>query len=183
MSMSWSQPALIDFLYGYRYDYKLDNTGQLLVIPKKIESFIKPSGVEIPAGFFNQENVENISAILVSSTGTIGKFNRMGKQAGLGSKTSRIFRMGSCHNHEPNATEPKIFHYEVTEKCREEWNEGAALFHNPNATYQIDPNLFPSFAHYFLDGDFVKSILPDFYPYNSMNTNLVMVDDEEEEKS
>lgn len=176
MSMSWSQPALIDFLYGFRYDHSFDENGELIVIPKKIESFVKPSGVEIPAGFFNQKNVENIGAILVSSTGTIGKFNRMGKQARLGSENSRIFRLGSCHNFEPNATEPKMFHYEVSDKNREKWTEGAAIFHNPNAKIPVDPNLFPSFGHYFLEGEIVKSILPEFYPYNSMNQNFMTTD-------
>ena len=174
MSMSWSQPGLIDFLYGYRYDYTVEESGELKVIPKKIDVFTKKSGAEIPAGFFFQEKVENISAILVSSTGTIGKFNRMGIQAGIGSSKSRIFRMGTCHNFEPNAVKPKLFNYEVTEKCTEKWSEGAALFHNPNALIPLNPELFPSFGHYFLDGEFVKSILPDFYPYNSMNTNVTI---------
>jgi len=178
MSMSWSQPALIDFLYGYRYNHEIDDSGNLKVIPVKVEKFTKPNGVEIEAGFFNQDEVRHFSAIMVSSTGTIGKFNRMGKQAGLGANETQLFRMGSNHDHNPNATNPKFFHYEVTTEGREKWNEGAAIFHNPNAFHPIDPNLFPSFAHHVFENKFVKSYLPEFYPYNSMNINIASIKEE-----
>lgn len=172
MSMTWSQSSLIEFLFGYKYDHKIVD-GKLEIFPVEIESFVKPNGVEIPAGFFNQKDVENISAIICSTTGTIGKFNRMGKQAGLGSDKSTIVRKGTCHNFELNAVEPNMFKYEVTENSEEKWTEGAILYHNPNARLPINPELFPSFAHYFLDDKIVKSILPFFFPYGSMNINML----------
>jgi len=175
MSMTWSQSAIIDFLYGYRYDHKLiDNN--LKIKPIKIDAFTKSNGVKIPAGFFNQKDVENISAILCSTTGTIGKFNRMGKQAGLGSEKSTIIRQGTCHNFELNAVEPNSFKYIVSENSNEKWTEGAILYHNPNAKIPINPNLFPSFAHYFLENKIVKSVLPNFFPYASTNLNMLAKD-------
>ncbi len=171
MSMTWSQSALIDFLFGFKYEHKIVD-GKLEVLPVEIESFVKPNGVEIPAGFFNQKDVENISAILCSTTGTIGKFNRMGKQAGLGSDRSTIIRKGTCHNFEPNALKPNMFKYKVSENTGEKWTEGAILYHNPNALFPINPNLFPSFAHYFLDDKIVKSVMPEFFPYGSVNINM-----------
>ncbi|MBI9055954.1 MAG: glycosaminoglycan attachment site [Bacteroidales bacterium] len=182
-SMTWSFTALSDYLYGYKYTHSYDKNGELIIIPVKIKEFVKESGARIPAGFFFQPNSENISAVLFSSTATIGKFNRMGKQAGLGSSKSTIIRMGACHNFDDNASVPNMFQYQVDEDSKELWSEGVSIFHNPNALIPLDKSLFPSVAHHELKDEFLYSSFPEFFPYNSFNQNIVSTEDEKEIKS
>lgn len=174
MSMTWSFNALIDYLYGYKYNYKHDSDGKLIITPVKIGNYKKPNATEIPAGFFFQEGTENISAVLFSSCATLSKFNRMGKQAGLGSENNKLLRTGSYYNHEPNADKANFITYEVDENSIETWSEGAVIYHNPNALIPLDPNLFDDrVAQCFFDNGFIKSAMPKIFPYNSMTVNMI----------
>lgn len=174
MSMTWSFNALIDYLYGYKYEHSHDSNGKLIIKPVKLGSYKKPNGTEIPSGFFFQEGTENVSAVLFSSCATISKFNRIGKQAGLGSTNSNLIRMGSYYNHDPNADKANIISYEVNEDSNETWSEGVVIYHNPNALIPLDPNLFDDrVAQCFFDNEFIKSRMPKIYPYNSMTLNSI----------
>ncbi|OPY85563.1 MAG: hypothetical protein A4E65_00105 [Syntrophorhabdus sp. PtaU1.Bin153] len=161
-SMLWSSTALINYLYGYRHDFHYDNEGQLVIEPKKIESH-KASEKEIPSGFFFQPDTEHVSAVLFSASGTISKFNRMGRQAGFKDPSVVMIREGTCHDHNPNAAVPKMFRYIVDEKCRETWGEGFSMYHNPNALHPVSEDLFPSIGHHRLRDGLIVSTLPDFY--------------------
>jgi hypothetical protein len=90
-SMMWSSSALLQYLYGVTHDFNFDERGQLIISPIKLETF-EHEGKKIPAGFFLQPNSEHISAVLFTSSGTIAKFNRMGRLAGFGLKTQRMIR-------------------------------------------------------------------------------------------
>lgn len=173
MSMTWSFQALLEYLYAKKILHEHDEYGNLVIEYSGIQEFTKPSGATVQAGFFQQPESENISAILFNPSGTLSKFNRMGKQAGLGSNKSTLIRMGTCHNHDKNASKPYFFQYTVDENTRETWAEGMSMFHNPDALYPIDPNLFPSIAHHFeIDGK-ILSLFPQFFPYSSFTQNLV----------
>ena len=180
MSMTWSFPALTEYLYGIKYSHYHDKNGKLIIEPSDIKEFTKKTRTKVPAGFFFQPESENVSAIIFSSTATISKFNRMGKQAGLGSLKLNIFRMGTCYNFDENASKPKSYEYQVNEDCNELWSEGVSIFHNPNALIPLNKELFSSVAHHELKGKFLHSDFPEFFPYNSFNYNLVTVEDEEE---
>lgn len=171
-SMLWSSTALINYLYGFNYRFKYDKQGNLVIIPEKISTH-KLGDKEIPSGFFFQKDTENISAILFSSSGTISKFNRMGKQAGYSVPDVKMFRIGTSYNHDPNACKPSFFSYEVDERCSETWAEGMCLYHNPNAKYPVDKELFPTIAHHYLqeDGN-ILSFMPVFHPYASITINI-----------
>ncbi len=170
-SMLWSSTALINYLYGVKYEFHYNDEGQLVIIPQKIKVH-KLGNKIIPSGFFSQPNVENISAVLFSASGTISKFNRIGRQAGFAAKDVIMIRIGTCHNHDPNASLPHVFEYIVDENCYETWGEGISMFHNPNALYPIPEDLFPSIAHHhFIDGQIVSK-LPKFYPYASVTYNI-----------
>jgi hypothetical protein len=173
MSMIWSFPALTNYLYGFKHEHHYDEKGELIITPIKIKEFIKKTGATVSAGFFFQPDSENISAVLFSSTGTISKFNRMGKQAGLGSSRIVILRMGMKHNHDKNASIPDSFMYKVTEDCKEMWSEGVSIYHNPNAKIPLNPDLLPSVAHHFFKDGQIHSFLPEFYPYSSFNQILI----------
>lgn len=170
-SMLWSSTALINYLYGVRYDFHYNDKGQLVIEPKKIESH-KVGEKEIPSGFFFQPSSEHVSAVLFSASGTISKFNRMGRQAGFKDPSVLMIRMGTCYDHDPNASVPKVFRYVVDENSKETWGEGFSMYHNPNAINPVPEHLFPSIGHHHLKGGLIVSTLPEFHPYASYTYNL-----------
>ena len=173
-SMTWTSTALTEYLYGQKVKLKKTEKGVEYVKNEKAKPYIKKSGVEIDSGFFFQDGVENISGILFSSMGTLSKFTRMGIQAGFGVKDQVVRRFGDFYNPDPKALRPLPFTYVVTEETHETWSEGVNLFHNPNAKYPIDMELFENIAHHkFIDGD-IHSWLPDFHPISSMDINIIV---------
>lgn len=174
-SMLWSSTGLIDYLYGVRHDFHYDDKGQLVIEPIKIGKHVL-GGKEIPSGYFFQPEAENVSGVLFSSSGTISKFNRLGRQAGFKNDRVIMIRQGTCHNHDSNASLPKVFHYRVDEKSSETWGEGLSLFHNPNAKHHCPRELFPSIAHHRFDNGQIISTLPEFHPYASVTVNIRIKD-------
>lgn len=177
-SMLWTSTALTNYLYGVHHDHHYDESGKLVITTQKINKHIV-GNKEIPSGFFFQPSAENISAIMFSASGTISKFNRMGKQAGFGDSNIKLFRTGTMHDHDPNASLPKFFTYEVDENCEEVWAEGMNMFHNPNALHPVPEELFPSIAHHYFEDDMIVSNLPEVHVYSSMTMILSVVSDEE----
>jgi hypothetical protein len=170
-SMLWTSSALIQYLYGVRQEFYHDENQQLIIVPEEIGTH-KKGNKDIPSGFFNQPDVENVSAVLFSASATISKFNRIGRQAGFRSPNIIMVRAGKCHDHNPDASIPRPFKYIVDEKCNETWAEGLSLFHNPRATLQVPEHMFPTIAHHrFRDGQ-IHSHLPEFHPYSSLTYNI-----------
>jgi len=123
-SMLRSRSAFETYIYGYAHDWERDGDGKLKIIPRKIESH-QWGTKEIPSGFFDLPEAENVAAVVFSNSGTISKFNRMGLLAGFGSPRLRLDRVGSAVDHDPNATEPKPFRHSVNDPAYEEsWAEG-----------------------------------------------------------
>ena len=172
-SMTWSFPAVLQYLYGVSHEFAHDATGQLTISPLKINHFTKENGAQVQAEFFFLPETENVSAVLFSNSGTLSKFNRMGRLAGFGDGKSLMFRSGVCHHHDPNSALPRPFHLEIAPgKATETWAEGLSMFHNPNAKIPVPRELFPSIAHHeFRDGQ-VHSLIPEFHPYASMTFHL-----------
>lgn len=175
MSMTWSFSALLEYLYGHTYKHTFDADGKILVDAVKVANYRKANGTEIPSGFFLQKENENISAVLFSSCATVSKFNRMGKQAGLGNSNSKLIRMGSFHDHTPDADKPKLCVYEVSEDSSETWSEGVVIYHNPNAKHPLDRNVFEDTIAqcFFQDGKLI-SFFPEIFPYNNLTQNLIL---------
>lgn len=174
MSMTWTFNSLIDYLYGHKQEYSLDENGKLIVKPVEIEDYTKPNGTKIPSGFFFQPNSENVSAIIFSSCGTLSKFNRMGKQAELGSAVPILIRTATFYNHTPNATEPNIVTYQVDKNSDETWSEGVVVYHNPNAKIPLNPDLFDGrVAQCFFRDKIIYSRMPEKFPYNSLTQNII----------
>ena len=172
LSMTWTSTALINYLYGVTHDFHHDAEGQLVITPHTIPGH-KVGNKEIPSGFFFQPDAENVSAVLFSATGTISKFNRMGRQAGFMTPNHVMVRVGTCHDHDPNAHLPMRFNYVVDETSQETWAEGLSMFHNPRATHPVPKELFPSIAHHFFRDGQIHSYLPKFHPYSSVTINLL----------
>ena len=166
-SMLWSSSALITYLYGVVHDHSFDADGSLVITPRPVVTH-RDGKKEIPSGFFFQPETEYVSAVLSSASGTTAKFSRMGRQAGFRDPNTRLIRIGTCHDHDPNAAEPRKFQYEVNEECEETWGEGLSMFHNPRARHPVPEEIFPSIAHHhFRDGQ-IYSVLPKFHPYGSI---------------
>lgn len=175
-SMLWSSTSLPSYLYGVRHDSYHDEEGKLNIEPIQIDMH-KFGDKEIPSGYFFQPDSEHISAVMFSNSGTVSKFNRMGMQAGFGSKDIMLIRTGFCHDHDENASMPKAFAIKVTGESDETWSQGLSMFHNPNAKNPIHPGLFPSIAHHFFKDGQIISDLPKFYPYTSTTNIIKIVDD------
>lgn len=179
-SMTWTSQALLEYLYGVTHDFHLDGHGQLIISPLKIETY-EFDGKKRPSGFFLQTNSENVSAILFSSSGTISKFNRMGKLAGFGLENHVMHRYGLRHKHDPNAFAPEPFFFEIRQGiAKETWAEGLSMFHNPWASHPVDPEMFPGIAHHFFKGGQIESFLPDFHVYSSFTWSLMIHGDEKD---
>lgn len=171
-SMLWTSTGLIDYLYGVRHNFSYDPGGKLIIAPLNIETH-KVGAKEIPSGFFFQPDAEYISAVLFSASGTISKFNRLGRQAGFTAPGLVMVRVGTCHNHDPNASLPKPFKYTVNENSGETWGEGLSMFHNPHALHPVPIELFPSIAHHRFKNGQILSVVPEFHPYSSVTINLI----------
>src|SRR5205807_1271455 len=125
---------------------------------------------EIPSGFFDLPDAENVAAVIFSNSGTISKFNRMGLLARFGSPRLRLERVGFAVDHDPNATEPKRFRLSVNDpEYAETWSEGLDVWHNPRPKEPLDERTLPWVAHHRLlpDGN-VQSLTPDWHPLGSM---------------
>ena len=168
-SMIWSSSAMCTYLYGMRWRSTplWDAAGNPLIATEKVGQHTY-GGKTIPSGFFFQEKSEYVSAVLLSNSATIAKFNRIGMLAGFGSPRVKMIRSGTCHNHSPGARGPAKFSVEVElGKYEETWAQGLSMYHNPNARYPIDMDMFPTIAHHFLEGNMLRSLIPDFFPYSS----------------
>jgi hypothetical protein len=168
-SMTFTRSALSLYLYGYAHDWRHDDNGQLIVTPRRIASH-KWGAKEIPSGFFFLPGAENISAVLANNSGTISKFNRMGRLAGFGSDRIRMIRKGTALNPDPNSSTPLTFEQIVGGPgYKESWVEGCEVFHNPRADVPLDPDLLPGAAHLRLrqDGQVVPIAMPAWHPLGS----------------
>lgn len=166
-SMTWTSTALTRYLYGVHHEFSFDEKGQLVIHPLKIEKHVY-KGKEIPSGFFYLPDSEHISAILFSASGTISKFNRLGKLADFGDKSVRMIRAGTKHRHDPNSALPDQFIVEVDDDYYETWGEGVSIFHNPNAKIPLPHEIFPSAAHHRFENGQIVSMLPEVHPYGSI---------------
>src|SRR5439155_20616393 len=92
-SMTWSAPAINDYLYGLRASWFQDASGKLHITESPVERHTWKEKT-IPSGFFNQPDAERVSAVLFSNSATLSKFNRMGKLAGFGSDRVLMTRIG-----------------------------------------------------------------------------------------
>ena len=173
-SMQWSSNALINYLYGVKHEFSHDEDGQLVISALQIETHQMGDKV-IPSGYFFGPDGENVSGVLFSSSGTISKFNRIGRQAGFAPDNIIMYRFGTRHDHDPNASLPKQFAYKVSTESKETWGEGLSMFHNPNAKYPVPEELFPSIAHHYYDDGQIVSHLPEFHPHSSTTINMKIV--------
>jgi hypothetical protein len=173
-SLTHSSSALGSYLFGINQRWYHDETGKLVITPGTIST--QRSGTkQIPSGFFNQPDAENVSAVLFCNSGTVPKFNRMGHQGAYSSPNVRMLRFGTCYSWAPEAAKPEPFIYEVGDPSQgmETWGEGAEVFHNPNARYPVPPAWLGASSEQCLDGgNICATMLQGFHPYMSLTLNF-----------
>ena len=151
-SMTWSRPALPFYLYGIGVDVG-EGPGGNKPPPrvKQLKEHVVGSK-KVPANFFAQPDVQNVSAVLHSNAGTIAKFNRMGVLAGFGDPEVSLLRHGGFEDLTPGAVKPTFFEFNIEDPAyREGWADEIEIFHNPNAAVPLPKKLFPNVKHFFVD--------------------------------
>lgn len=123
-----------------------------------------------PAGFFDLEGAENVSAVLFSNAGTVAKFNRMGFDSKL-QRDVRMLRFGFSYDPFPLAIMPEPFAYVVGD-APEIWGQEVMIFHNPRARLPLPKDVFHSACQYYLEGNVFRHSGPDFLPFVSQTHNL-----------
>jgi hypothetical protein len=173
-ALHFSDAILSCYLFGLSSHWYHDADGKLIITHTPIEKH-RIGTKEIPSGFFSQPDAENVSAVLFSNSGTIAKFNRMGHQGRYHSEKVRMIRWGTCYRHDPNATSPEMFLYEVGDPSQglESWREGTVLVHNPRARHPVPRAwLGTSIEQYLEDGRIVSDFVESFHPYGSTTVNF-----------
>jgi len=169
-SLTISSTNLSNFLFGLYHHHHFDDDGNIVVEADKVKEHI--GSKTIRSNFFQLEGAENISAILFSNTGTIGKFNRMGQEGQHRSSEVRLFRYGTCYDDDPNSAMAATFAYEVGEGNfpPEPWRQGSVLIHNPGALHPIPAEWLGAGAEENLEasGTVVPILKDPFLPYMSM---------------
>lgn len=161
-SMMWSRKALEAYLFGARRTYKFTLESGLCENIDIVEEHRWNEKV-IPSNFFSQPNSENISAVIHSNQATIGKFLRMGYLAEFGRQDLEIKFVGQAM-YDNNQAYIDFEKNVSPEEYEEFWKDSITIYHNPNALYPLDYDLFPNVAHvFFSEGKFI-SIKPQFYP-------------------
>ena len=177
-SMTWSKPALSDYLYGVRATWKKSPDGKLEITENPITEHVWRDK-RIPSGFFKLPGAEHVGAVLFSSAATVSKFNRMGVLAGFGRDDVIINRIGVRQDFDPNATEGIPFFEEVVPGVYEEsWSDDFEVYHNPNARIPIPEDFFEGCAHHYFDGKRRVSYLPKNYIHGSL-TNVIGITPDE----
>lgn len=160
---------LIEYLYGLSIKTTVNSEGQQVITYETVSEHTH-KGKKIPAAFFQQPNAENISAVLFANTCDLQKFNRIGYEGKYRTDKIIMARSGAC------IKDGKFenFTYQVGEGIRKEtWGEGISLFHNPNAKYPLDKNIFSPLRQLWKN-EFgqLDEYMPSFFPLTSLTAFL-----------
>lgn len=167
-ALLFSDYSLAQYLFGLRQFPIWSEEGNIIFNTQEVESHQLGEKV-IPSNFFKQPNVEYVSAILFSNSGTYSKFNRMGYQAGFHKGNINLQRIGGYYIPDKESTYIMPFHYDLDDldSPSEEWGQGITYIHNPNALYPLPKTLFPNAGHIYLEEGILFNDYPTFHPQTS----------------
>ena len=169
-SMTYTQGALWQYLYGSRVEWELED-GLLILKPEAITRH-KYKTKTIPSGFFDQPDAENVSAVIFSNAGTLAKFDRMGVVAGFGAPGHLYQRIGFRYNPDPNATMGLPFSDDVSDPQYEEyWTQEIQVFHNPNALNPLPLDALAGATHH----EFKDGVLHSTTPSDAILSSYTML--------
>ncbi len=160
---------LMEYLYGKKIITKRTEKG-LEHVKTEIVKEHKNDEKIIPSHFFSHPNTENVSAIIFSNNCDLHKFNRMGFEHKLSDKELIIIRSGSKYDDSKPNEPAQDFTYQVEKgKSIEDWNESLTIYHNPNAKFPLDRNIFTNVRQIWVndDGEF-DGIMMKNYVFHSI---------------
>ena len=168
-SLGNTSTPLVNYLFGQGHQWHHDANGELIITEHQLKNH-KNGVKDIPSGFFNLPDSENISAVLFCNTGTIPKFLRMGHKGPYHDAALNILRVGTCYRHDPNASMPNVFMYEVGDSGdTENWREGTVLIKNPRALHPLPDHWLGAGVEVDLvGGQTVTNGHEPFIPYSSV---------------
>lgn len=165
---------IIEYLYGFSYEKESTEKG---IVIRKMEKkdFHIYEKKEIPPHFFTQENTENISAVLFTNNCDLHKFNRMGYQMGMSQDLILMARAGFAFD-KNSEWYGKEFSQSITPgNIQENWSESVSIFHNPNAKFPLDKNLFKNIRQVWInENGELSGTMPDFFAFNSKTLPVVI---------
>lgn len=154
-----------EYLYGTHASGEHDDDGHLTVTNSPIASHTF-EGKTIPSGLFALPEAQHLSAVLFSNGGTAAQFNRIGAQRGYADEETRIVRLGTCADPDPNAVLPGLFGYVVGDGTHEEtFAETMHLLHNPHAAVPLPNGALPKVAEWTADGALLTTTHHGFSPF------------------
>ena len=166
--------SIVKYLYGYEIVKDNHQNEGIKTTFNKITNCKKDEHGELKemASFFDLPNSEYVSGIIFTNSATIGKFSRMGFQNGLDNgETLDIIYSGIGYSDKLNDTKPGSFVNSIKDKPFDNYNYGVTFFHNPNAKYPIDEDLFFC-TQCKLANDEILWRRMNFYPYNGKNFRI-----------
>lgn len=167
--------SVVKYLYGINTVNFMGTNGLRVTEFEKIKNFKRNDKNEIIeiGNFFDHPNSKYISGVIFSNAATIGKFTRMGFQNGFGTKdTFNIMYFGVCYNHDLSDPRLGFFCNSIKDNPFDNYFYGITLFHNPNALYPIDEDLFKCTQCKIINDEvFWKRM--EFYPYNGKNFRTI----------
>lgn len=173
-SLMGASTALSNYLYGIRQEWYHNDAEELIIQEREVTEHVV-GAKRIPSGFFYQPEAENISAVLFCNSGTAPKFGRMGQIGRHRSNVVRMLHYGTCYQHDPNASLPNGFVYEVGagRNDLETWRQGTTLIRNPNARYPLPEEWFGAAVEQdLIEGRVVSTFYEPFIPFWSLTSLL-----------
>lgn len=165
------------YLYGVTIEKEIVD-GKLVITENRTD--FHTIGERRLSNFYDIPLSVNISGILYSNSGTMGKFSRIGYQKGYGDHIHNFFYSGSCHHPEENSLGIRQFMFAINRTngmdFTDEWRFGLSLFHNHKALDPIGYNLFEEVTQIkfnYEEGLFTR--YTNFHPYNAKNLRTAIV--------
>ncbi len=172
-SLIFSDNSLSSYLYGLSASGSFDLEGRLSVSARDLTEHALGDKV-IESGFFGKPDVENISAVMFTNSGTHAKFTRMGYQHGVGCDRLVITRQGMFYDPDPDARDPAFLAYNLDNPpFVESWGQGLVVIHNPNALHPLPHDYFVGAVQMYLGNDgLLKTDMPPWHPFGSQTCTL-----------
>ncbi|MGA1813105.1 hypothetical protein VH571_12040 [Frondihabitans sp. 4ASC-45] len=170
LSMTWSQSALFEYLYGVRIEER-ESGGEVQKVEVPVAR-IKWGTKDFSSGFFKLPDSERVSAVAFNAAGTLTKFNRMGIAAGMGDPSVTVQHEGRRFMKDDTGVE-EAFSQTVTPGYEEDWIDGLTVFHNPNALNPLPFEAFPGAAHVFEEDGLLRQIFPAGHLISSTSKIIV----------
>lgn len=147
-----NEQAIGRVLYGFNkfiYEEHPERNERIILGQEYIDSITKPNGSKIPLGYFVQEEMKEISAVIFSNTATFGKVRALSDDPG------DIFFESIRYN--DSGLKP-IHSILPKKKYNETILDGLHIFHNPFANHPISWEYFDRKEITQHDFDFEKGI-------------------------